>query len=384
MHYFLSAGEASGDLHAAPLIAAIRTLDNEACFTFLGGDLMAEAAATPPLIHYRHMAYMGFSEVIRHLPQVFANLRTAREAVSRERPSCLILIDYPSFNLKLAAHAHDLGIPVYWYIAPKVWAWKEYRVKTIRRLVRRVLSILPFETEFFQSHGIDARYVGNPSLEEIDARLISRPTPDEIRRAAGVTSDLPLLALVPGSRKGEIRNNLPVMQAVASLHPGLQPVVAGAPGIDPAFYTQFTSFPVIDNLSFRLMAAAEAALVTSGTATLECALAATPQVVCYRANGSRLSYAIMKRLIHTRYVSLPNLIADAPVIPEMLLHHCNVTEVNDRLTDILSGAPGQRRQLDGYTEIRRRLGTSRAASTAAAEIIDDLVTLQKHQTTTSI
>lgn len=379
MHYFLSAGEASGDLHASALIAAIRSLDTEARFTFLGGDLMAEAAATGPLIHYRRMAYMGFSEVLRHLPQVFANLRVAREAVSREHPSCVILVDYPSFNLKLAAHARSLGIPVYWYIAPKVWAWKEYRVKSIRRLVRRVFSILPFEVDFFRRHGIDARYVGNPSLEEIDARLISRPTPDEIRQAAGVTSRLPLLALVPGSRKGEIRNNLPIMQAVAALHPELQPIVAGAPGIDPEFYRQFTSFPVVDNMSFRLMAAAEAALVTSGTATLECALAATPQVVCYRANGSRISYAIMKRLIHTRYVSLPNLIADAPVIPEMLLHHCNVAEVNDRLTDILPGTSGRRKQLEGYTEIRRRLGTTRAASTAAAEIIDDLTNLHKSQ-----
>lgn len=375
MHYFLSAGEASGDLHASALIAAIRALDHEARFTFLGGDLMAGAAGTGPLIHYRRMAFMGFSEVLRHLPQVLANLRTARDSIARERPSCLILVDYPSFNLKLAAHARSLGIPVYWYIAPKVWAWKEYRVKDIRRLVRRVLSILPFETDFFRRHGIDVSYVGNPSLEEIDARLVQRPSADEIRRAAAITGDRPLLALVPGSRRGEIRNNLPVMQSVAALHPELQPIVAGAPGIDRDFYAQYTSYPVVEDLTFRLLAAAEAALVTSGTATLECALASTPQVVCYRANGSRLSYWLMSRVIHTRYVSLPNLIADAPVIPEMLLHHCNTAEVEACLADILPGAPGRRRQLDGYAEIRRRLGTNRAASTAAAEIVSDLKNL---------
>ena len=183
MHYFLSAGEASGDLHASALIAAIRALDHEARFTFLGGDLMADAAGIGPLIHYRRMAFMGFSEVLRHLPEVLTNLRTARGALGRERPSCLILVDYPSFNLKLAAHARTLGIPVYWYIAPKVWAWKEYRVKDIRRLVRRVLSILPFEVDFFRRHGIDVSYVGNPSLEEIDARLVRRPSADEIPEA---------------------------------------------------------------------------------------------------------------------------------------------------------------------------------------------------------
>ena len=231
--------------------------------------------------------------------------------------------------------------------------------------------------DFFRRHGIDVSYVGNPSLEEIDARLVRRPSADEIRRAAGITGDRPLLALVPGSRRGEIRNNLPVMQSVAALHPELQPIVAGAPSIDRGFYAQFTSYPVVEDLTFRLMAAAEAALVTSGTATLECALAGTPQVVCYRANGSRLSYWLMSRVIHTRYVSLPNLIADAPVIPEMLLHHCNTAEVDDCLSDILPGAPGRRRQLDGYAEIRRRLGTNRAASTAAAEILSDLEELYR-------
>lgn len=371
MHYFLSAGEASGDLHAARLIEELRKADASARFTFLGGDLMAEAASTAPEIHYRQMAYMGFSEVLRHLPEILSNLKRAKKAISRTRPDALIVVDYPSFNLKLAAYAHSLGIPVYYYISPKVWAWKEYRVKDIKRYFRRVFAILPFEVEFYRRHGMEVSYVGNPSVEEIYDRMKSLPDRSNFIKTYRLTNR-PILALVPGSRRGEIKNNLPVMNSVARQHPDLQAIVAGAPGIDPSFYRQFTTLPVVTGCTFELMHFAQAALVTSGTATLECALLNTPQVVCYRANASRLAYNIMKRILKIPFVSLPNLIAGREVIPEMLVHLCTVSNVNERLDAILPGQPGREAQLKGYAEIRERLGESHAAQRTATLIYSDL------------
>lgn len=371
MKIFLSAGEASGDLHASELMTALREARPDVCFTFLGGNLMESAAGIPPLIHYRRMAYMGFSEVIRHLPDIAANLRTARRALLTERPDAVVLVDYPGFNLKLAKTACKAEIPVYWYISPKVWAWKEYRVPQLRRYVRRMLCILPFEREYFRSKGMEVTYVGNPSVEEIDRRLASAPPVKELLIKHGIETSRPLLALVPGSRMGEIRNNLPVMDAVARRHPELTAVIAGAPGIAPEVYASFSSFPVISGATSSLMAGAVAALVTSGTATLECALARTPQVVCYRANGSRLSYNIMKQILHIPFVSLPNLIAGREVIPEMLVHLCTPDLVDRRLTDILPGTAEREKQLTGYALIRERLGHGSAAATAAKTILND-------------
>lgn len=369
MRYFVSAGEASGDLHAAALIAQLRKLDPAAQFVFLGGDLMAEAAGCAPLIHYRQMAFMGFSEVLRHLPQIGENLKAAKQAIAASRPDCVILVDYPGFNLKLAKYASSLGIPVCWYIAPKVWAWKEHRIKALRRYVDLLLCILPFEVDYFRRHAIDAVYVGNPSLEEVDRKLAKRPSFKDFTARYGL-ADKPILALVPGSRFGEIKNNLPIMRDVAARYPELQPVIAEAPNIDAEVYARFApELPRVAGATFDLMAEATAALVTSGTATLECALAGTPQVVCYRANGSRLSYNLMKMVLHIKYVALPNLIADSAIIPEMLVHLCTVEGVDRELSQILPGTPGRQRQLEGYALMRRRLGTSLAAETAAAEIV---------------
>lgn len=376
MHYFISAGEPSGDLHASALIAALRRLDPDARFTFLGGDLMAEAAGVDPVIHYNRMAFMGFSEVLRNLRTIFGNMRIARRALADSKCDALILVDYPSFNLKLAKEANRMNIPVFYYIAPKVWAWKEWRVKDIRRYVRRVLSILPFEQDYFDRKRVAATYVGNPSREEIDSRIAAMPPKEDFIRAHSLDPDRPILALVPGSRRGEIKNNLPIMDAVARRHPDLQAVIAGAPGMPIDFYRQFSDLPVLTGATFDLMCHAQAALVTSGTATLECALAATPQVVCYRANGVRLSYNIMKHLLKIKYVSLPNLIADAPIIPEMLVHLCTIDSVDAELTDILPGSPGRQRQLDGYARLRRILGSDTAAETAASLIVNDLKTLK--------
>ena len=371
MHYFISAGEPSGDLHAAALIAAIKTNDPEADFTFLGGDLMSHEAGKKPVIHYRRMAFMGFSEVLRNLRTIFGNFKIARKAIDDSGCDALILVDYPSFNIKLAKYAFGKGIPVYYYIAPKVWAWKEWRVRQLKRYVRKILCILPFEPEWFAARGVDAVYVGNPSREEIDRRLAHLPSAEEFRKRHS-PGDRPLLALIPGSRRGEIRNNLPIMDAVARMHPDMHAVVGGAPGFDTAFYRSFTDLPVIFDATSELMRHSTAALVTSGTATLECALAGTPQVVCYRANGVKLSYNLMKLLIKVPFVSLPNLISWEKIIPEMLVHLCTVESVNEELCNILPGQPGREAQVEGYRRMRGLLGEAEAAETAAKYIITDL------------
>lgn len=373
MHYFISAGEASGDIHAAELIKQLRVSDADARFTFLGGDLMSAAAATEPLIHYRDMAFMGFCEVIRNIDKVLRNLRVARQAVASERPDALILVDYPSFNLKLAKEAVKFGIPVYYYISPKVWAWKEGRVKKIRRYVKRMLSILPFEVAYYRDrHGYDIDYVGNPTIKEVDERLASLGTEQSFRSKHGLESERPILALVPGSRIGEIRNNLPVMAEVARRHPEMMPVVAGAPAIDPEIYKRFCNFPIVDNDTFELMAHSRGALVTSGTATLEAALIGVPQVVCYRANGSRISYNIFKRILKIPFVSLPNLIAGKAVVAEQLVHLCTPELVNAELTKVLPGGKENISQQQGYKEIREKLTEADAAANAAHIIYSGL------------
>lgn len=372
MHYFLSAGEPSGDLHASVLIDELKKKDAEATFTFLGGDLMARAAGHAPVIHYSRMAFMGFSEVLRNLKTIGENFKMAKASLKGSGADALILVDYPSFNMKLAKYAKELGIPVFYYISPKVWAWKEWRVKGLRRYVDHILSILPFEVEYFKDKNVRVTYVGNPSKEEMELKLAHAGTKADLIARHSLDPDRQLLALVPGSRRGEIRNNLPIMDAVARRNPSLQPVIAAAPGIPPEFYAQYSSFPRIEGDTFRLMHFSEAALVTSGTATLECAIAGTPQVVCYRANGSKLSYNIMKHLIKAPFVSLPNLIADREVIPEMLVHLCTVDSVDAKLKAILEGMPGREKQLEGYRIMMSRLGEGKAASGAAAIITKEL------------
>lgn len=379
MHYFISAGEASGDLHAGELMLRIRQVDPDALFTFSGGDHMIHAAGHDPIVHIRDMAFMGVSEVIRNLRRIGNNFKSARQAITELRPDCVILVDYPSFNLKLARHARRLGIPVVYYIAPKVWAWKSWRVKQLRRDVDLVLSILPFEPEYFARHGVTAHYVGNPSVEEVDRKLATAPSPEDFHRKHNL-SDAPILAIVPGSRVSEIRNNLPIMDAVARrYHNKYQSIIAGAPDIDPALYAQFSSLPVLTDATYLLMMNARAALVTSGTATLECALCNTPQVVCYRGNGTRLTYHIMKRLLHIPFVSLPNLIAGKEIVPELLMYLCNDATVDSALSPLLSGSPQRQSQLNGYALMRSRLGAPGAAA-RAAELIIRLLTAKSTST----
>lgn len=378
MKYMLIAGEASGDLHASRLIDALRTADPAAEFVFLGGDLMARAAGCPPVIHYRDMAYMGFSEVLRHLPSVFSNLRTAKSALRSHRPDALILVDYPSFNLKVAKEAAAAGIPVYYFISPKLWAWKQWRVKSIRVQVRKVLCILPFEPEWYSQHGYaGATYVGNPSVGEMRDAIDAAPPRSEFLKENRLR-DHRIIALLPGSRAGEIRCNLPVMDAVARQFPQYTIAVAGAPGIADDFYKGLTKFQVVRDHTHDLLAHSHAALVTSGTATLEAALANVPQVVMYRSNGSKIAYNLMKSVLHVEYVSLPNLINAAPTIPEMLLHNCTPEAVAAQLRRLTPDQSNDRiAMLDGYAAMHRVLGDSDAAANSARIIINDLNDLKK-------
>lgn len=370
MHYFIIAGEASGDLHAAKLIEALRRRDPEACFSFLGGDLMTAAAGTQPIIHYRDMAFMGFGEVIRHLPQVLGNMRTAKRALLEARPDAFIAVDYPSFNLKVAAKAAKAGIPVFWYISPKLWAWKSWRVKQIRRTVRRMLAIFPFEPKWYEEHGFHADYVGNPSVGEIDAALAAAPSRDEFLSEHKLR-DRPIIALLPGSRAAEVRNNLAIMEAAARRFPQYRAVVAGAPGLDDAFYEGMTKLPVLRGATYPLLRHARAALVTSGTATLEAALAGVPQVVCYY--GKKLTYQIMSRVLQLDYVSLPNIIAGRGIVPELLMHFCTADAAARELAPLLrEGTPERNAQLEGYAQMRDTLGTADAAANAAEIIVSEI------------
>lgn len=377
MHYFLIAGEASGDLHGSHLIKALKRYDQSAVVTFLGGDLMAAASGEEPVIHYRDMAFMGFSEVLRNLGKVFGNLSRAKDALEMASPDALILIDYPSFNLKVAARATKLGIPVYYYISPKIWAWKKWRVRDIRRVVRRVFCILPFEPDFYRANDYTrAAYVGNPSVAEVDHDL-AQALPRQDFLAKHKLRDRPLIALMPGSRRGEIRNNLPVMVAAGDTFPQYRAVIVGAPGIDDSLYADCGAgnIPVVrEHSATDILVHCRAALVTSGTATLETALAGIPQVVCYRANGSKLSCNLMKRILDIDYVSLPNLIAGREVIPEMLLHNCTPELVADKLAPLLRLDSSPREaQIEGYAAVRKALGRADAAATAANAIVKDFV-----------
>lgn len=363
------AGEASGDLHASFLAEAIKSLDPEAAFAFLGGDRTARATGERPVVHISQMAFMGFSEVLRNLKTIGRNMAAARQTVDTFRPDALILVDYPSFNLKVARHAKKAGITNFYYISPKVWAWKEHRVKAIKRLIDKMLVIFPFEVDFYrEKHDYAVEYVGNPTLSEVDGHLAAlEPRSDFLARHG--LRDRPLIALLPGSRKGEIRNNLRVMAEVVERFPQYRGVIAGAPGIPLDFYRDFSELPVVYDDTLALVAHSKAALVTSGTATLETALVATPQVACYRSNGQPIAYKIMKHILKVPFVTLPNLIAGREVIPEMLVHMCTPDAVTEKLIPLLKDSPERERMANGYAEVRRRLETDGSAPLNAARVI---------------
>ena len=377
MKYFLIAGEASGDLHASHLIESLKQLDPEAQFRFLGGDLMSAQAGTQPIIHYRDMAYMGFADVVRHLGKILGFLGTARRSIDEWQPAAVILVDYPSFNLKVAKYAHNLGIPVHYFISPKVWVWKEWRVKDIRRYVNYMYCILPFEPDWYRERDYKATYVGNPTVQEVAQASKVFPDFAQFIEEFGLP-DKPIIALVPGSRVREIRDNLPLMLEAAARHPEYQAVIAGAPSIDDSLYRDVMgnqAVPVLRDATYPLVHHARAAIVTSGTATLETALLGTPQVACYRFNGSKLSYNFYRRLLTGKYVTLPNLIVDEPVIPELLMHLCTVDSIDSHLSQLLADSDERTTMLGGYQRLAERLGTDVCTETAARLIKDSMHTI---------
>lgn len=372
MRYYLIAGEASGDLHASCLMHALKRHDRQAEFRFIGGDLMAAEGGTC-VRHYRELAYMGFVPVLRHLPTILGNMRMCKRDISEWHPDAVILIDYPGFNLSVAkfVKAHT-DIPVYYYISPKIWAWKEYRIKSIRRDIDRMFCILPFEVDFYEGkHNYPIDYVGNPTVAEVDSFLAFHDPADAL-------SDKPVIALLPGSRRQEIKDNLPAMLEAASAYSDRYAVmVAGAPGIEPGYYHQVMggagrSVDIIHGQTYRLLACASAAVVTSGTATLETALFGVPQVVCYKTPLPRLVSFLRRHLLKVRYVSLVNLICDGEVVRELVASSFSVANIRSELGGILPGGAEAARMKEDYRELRRRLGTGDAADNAARLMVTRL------------
>lgn len=373
MKYYLIVGEASGDLHASHLMSALKVEDPQAQFRFFGGDLMAAVGGTL-VKHYRELAYMGFVPVLLHLRTIFANMKRCKEDILAWQPDVLILVDYPGFNLNIAKfiHAHT-HIPVYYYISPKIWAWKEHRIKNIKRDVDELFSILPFEVDFFEGkHRYPIHYVGNPTLDEVAAFQSScTETWEEFRQANGLSSK-PVIALLAGSRKQEIKDNLPDMIRAAASFPGYQLVLAGAPGISPEYYGKYlggSDVKIIFNCTFPLLRYAEAALVTSGTATLETALFRVPQAVCYHTPIGKVIAFLKRHILKVKYISLVNLIADREVVKELVADTMTVEQIRAELQRILHDEAYRRQMLEGYEYMASRLGEAGAPAHAARKMV---------------
>lgn len=373
MKYYLIVGEASGDLHASHLMAALKEEDPQAEFRFFGGDLMAAVGGTL-VKHYKELAYMGFIPVLLHLRTIFANMKRCKEDIVAWQPDVLILVDYPGFNLGIAKFVRShTKIPVFYYISPKIWAWKEYRIKNIRRDVDELFSILPFEVEFFEGkHHYPIHYVGNPTVDEVTAfRASYSETFEEFAQANGL-SDKPIVALLAGSRKQEIKDNLPDMLRAAAAFPDYQLVLAGAPGISPDYYKQYmgeADVKLVFNRTYPLLQHSDAALVTSGTATLETALLGVPQAVCYHTPIGKVIAFLKRHVLKVKYISLVNLIANREVVRELVADTMTVEQIRAELERILYDMEYRRRMLEGYGEMKSRLGEAGAPKHAAREMV---------------
>lgn len=373
MKYYLIVGEASGDLHASHLMTALKAEDPQADFRFFGGDLMAAVGGTM-VKHYKDLAYMGFVPVLLHLRTIFANMKRCKEDIVAWQPDVVILVDYPGFNLHIAqfVHAHT-GIPVFYYIAPKIWAWKEYRIKHIKRDVDELFSILPFEVEFFEGkHRYPIHYIGNPTLDEVTAFLHEHPADKTTFLTTNGLDERPVIALLAGSRKQEIKDNLPKMLKAASAFPDYQLVLAGAPAISPDYYKKVIGdapLKIIFGQTYRLLQHADAALVTSGTATLETALFRVPQVVCYHTPIGKVISFLRRHVLKVRYISLVNLIADREVVKELVADTMTVKNIQSELRNILENGRYKSDMLAGYEDMARRLGPAGAPLHAAQEMI---------------
>ena len=381
MKYYLIVGEASGDLHASHLMQSLKVQDPEADFRFFGGDLMT-AVGGARVKHFRELAYMGFIPVLLHLRTIFKNMDFCKKDILQWRPDVVILVDYPGFNLGIAKYVHNLNTytprpQVFYYISPKIWAWKEYRIKNIRRDVDELFSILPFEVPFFeQKHQYPIHYVGNPTADEVrQFRTKYKETVGEFCKRYSLELK-PIIALLAGSRKQEIKDNLPAMiEATRDLTDNYQLVLAGAPSIERDYYEKFLAdapVKLIDNDTYSLLMHAQAALVTSGTATLETALFDVPQVVCYETPVPRLIRFAFNHIIKVKYISLVNLIADREIVQELLADRFTVENIRRELMAILPGGSKREQMLADYRLVHKQLGTACAPDNAARLMIEIL------------
>lgn len=381
MKYYLIVGEASGDLHACRLMRSLKKYDELAEFRFFGGDLMAAEGGTR-VKHYKELAYMGFVPVLLHLGTIFSNMKRCKEDIVAWKPDVVILVDYPGFNLNIAKFLKKNTLtPVYYYISPKIWAWKEWRIKSIKRDVSEMFSILPFEVPFYeQKHKYPVHYVGNPTAQEVaEFRAGYHQTHEEFCRENNLDSRKPIVALLAGSRLQEIKDNLPAMIEVAERFEDYQMVLAGAPSIEDEYYDKFlegTPVRVVKNKTYQLLSHTTAALVTSGTATLETALFNVPQVVCYETPLPKLIRFAFNHVLKVDYISLVNLVANKEVVPEMFADKFTIDGIANELYKIMPGQPARERMFAEYQEVLRELG-SKVAPDEAASIMVDL--LRKHR-----
>lgn len=379
MKYYLIAGEASGDLHASHLIAAIRKEDAEAKFRCFGGDMMA-AAGAELVRHYRDLAYMGIFPVLMHLRTILRGMKQCQEDILKWQPDVVVLVDYPGFNLKIARFLKQhSSIPVYYYISPKIWAWKEWRIKDIKRDVDAMFSILPFEVGFYEKHHYPIHYVGNPTVDEVDAFIKEQGAGSKEQEAFRKDNNLderPIIALLAGSRKQEVHDNLRRMiEAAQPYAKDYQLVLAAAPGLDDDFYEECLKMvngkcTIVRDQTYRLLQHSTAALVTSGTATLETALFRVPQVVCYYMKWGWLASLARKLILKVPYISLVNLIAGEEVVPELVAEQMNAENVRRHLAAILPGEPAREAQLQGYDRMAAILGEPGAPQRAAKIIVE--------------
>ena len=372
MKYYLIVGEASGDLHASNLMKAIKSVDSSAEFRFFGGDLMS-AVGGECVKHYRELAYMGFIPVLMHLRKIFSNMSLCKRDIVAWNPDVLILVDYPGFNLSIAEHIHkNTDIPVYYYISPKIWAWKEHRIKNIKRDVDELFSILPFEIDFFEKkHDYRINYIGNPCVDAVDAFLRNAPEERGAFIERNGLADKPIVALLAGSRKQEIKANLPMMLEAVKHYPGYQPVIAGAPGIDKEFYKPYldAGARIVFGETYNILNNAHAALVTSGTATLETGIFRVPQVVCYATPMARLYSWLKKRFLKVKFVSLVNLVAGREVVRELVAADMTIENVKSELGKILIDGEERTTMLKEYDRMLGILGEAGASERAAGKIV---------------
>ena len=370
MKYYLIVGEASGDLHASRLMRSLKKVDEFAEFRFFGGDLMAAEGGTR-VKHYKELAYMGFVPVLLHLRTIFSNMKMCKEDIVKWKPDVVILVDYPGFNLNIAKFLKKkTNIPAYYYISPKIWAWKEWRIRSIRRDIAEMFSILPFEVPFYEKkHHYPIHYVGNPTAQEVNEfRAGYQQSFEKFCTENQLDTHRPILALLAGSRLQEIKDNLPAMIEVAERFEDFQMVLAGAPSIEDKYYEQFvkgTPVRMVRNKTYQLLSHSTAALVTSGTATLETALFNVPQVVCYETPLPRLVRFAFDHIMSCKHISLVNLIADKEVVQEMFADRFKVDAIADQLYQLLPGMEGRKRMLAEYQVVRERLGNLMAPDEAA-------------------